>query len=187
MRKSIRFCSGLNLLLLLAYCGCGENSEMEMKRARLAMDQAKGVHADVLAPKDFQEAQKSWAHAQAAVKEGKSEAAKVIFASAKIHFDKSADIAQAKQDALSRELSAMQLMISNNFDQVTNDLSKNNLSPNARGQVKAIVAEIEQGNASVRKLVKQEDFLKAVATAKDVQTKIYNAQLILAGKKPAKS
>jgi cob(I)alamin adenosyltransferase len=80
----------------------------------------------------------------------------------------------------------MQLMISSNFDQVKSDLAKKKLSPKQRDQVKALASEVEEGNASISKLVIQEDFPKAVATAKDVQTKIYNAQLILAGQKPAK-
>jgi hypothetical protein len=159
---------------------------MEMKQARQAMDQAKSLHAEDLAPTDFQQAQKAWDHAQAAAKQGKTDTAKVLFVSAKIYFDKTADIAKAKRDALSRELSDMQLMISSNFDQVKSDLAKKKLSPKQRDQVKALASEVEEGNAFVSKLVTQEDFLKAVATAKDVQTKIYNAQLILAGQKPAK-
>jgi hypothetical protein len=180
----IRFCVGLGILMLLATYGCGGGSaEAEMKQAQLAMDEARSLHADTLAPTDFQQAQKAWIHAQTAVKEGKTDAAKVIFMSAKILFGKAADIAKAKREALSQELSGMQLMINSNFDQVMSDLSKNRLSPELRGQVKAIASEVEKGNASIRKLVKQEDFIKAVATAKDVQTKIYHAQLILAGRK----
>jgi hypothetical protein len=80
----------------------------------------------------------------------------------------------------------MQLVIDSNFDQVKNDLSKKNLSPKQRGQVEAIASEVVEGKDSISKLVIQEDFPKAVATAKDVQTKIYKAQLILAGQRPAK-
>jgi hypothetical protein len=154
-----------------------------MKEAQKAMDEAKNLHVDNLAPTDFQQAQKTWDHAQAAEKEGKTATAKVLFVSAKIYFGKAADIAKSKQDALSRELSTIQLMISSNLDQVKSDLSKGNLSPKQQGRVKAIVSEVEESKASISELVIQEDLLKAVATAKDVQTKIYNAQLILAGKK----
>ena len=80
----------------------------------------------------------------------------------------------------------MQLTISSNLDQVKSDLSRNNLSPQQQNQVRAIVSEVEAANASISKLVIQKDLLKAVAMAKDVQTKIYNAQLILAGQKPSK-
>jgi len=69
------------------------------------------------------------------------------------------------------------------FDQVKSDLSRNNLSPWQQGQVRAIVSEVEVGNASIGSLVIQKDLLKAVATAKELQAKIYNAQLILAGQK----
>jgi len=184
MKNLTRFFVGLCLLILLACYGCGvENSELEMKQAQQAMDQAKSLHADNLAPTDFQQAQKAWDHAQAAEKEGKTATAKVLFVSAKIYFGKAGDIAIAKRDALSRELSSMQLMISSNFDQVKKDLSKKNLSPKQQGHVKAIASEVEDGNASISQLVIQEDLVKAVATAKDVQTKIYKAQLILAGQK----
>ena len=158
---------------------------MDMKQAQSAMDQAASLHADDLAPTDFQQAVKTWAHAQAAVQEGKIDTAKVLFVSAKIYFNKSAVIAKAKRDALSRELNTMQLMIGSNFAEVKSDLSKSGVSPKLKGRVQAIVSEVEEGNATISKLVDQEDFLKAVATAKDVQMKIYNAQLMLAGQRPA--
>jgi hypothetical protein len=179
----IRFYISLSLAVLLASYGCGGSSEVEMTQAQKAMDYAKSVHADELAPADFQQAQKAWDHAHAAEKEGKTSTARMLFASAKIFFGKAADIAKSKQDALSRELSSMQLMISKNFDQVKKDLSGNDLSPKQRGQVKAIVSEVEEGRDAISELVIQEDLVKAVAMAKDVQTKIYHAQLILAGQK----
>jgi hypothetical protein len=179
----IRFCISLCLAVLLASYGCGGSSEIEMTQAQEAMNHAKNVHADDLAATDFQQAQKAWDHAQAAEKEGKTAAAKVLFTSAKIFFDKAADIAKARQDALSRELSGMQLIISRNFDQIKSDLSRNNLSAMQRNQVMAIATEVEEGIDSISKLVIHEDLVKAVASAKDVQTKIYHAQLILAGQK----
>jgi hypothetical protein len=179
----IRFYISLSLLVMLASYGCGGSSEIEMVEAQDAMDQAKSYHADELAPTDFQQAQTAWDRAQAAEKEGKTGTAKVLFTSAKIFFGKAADIAKARKDALSRELSAMQLMISKNFDQMSSDLSRSNLSPKQRDQVLAIASEVEEGKDSISELVIQEDLLKAVETAKDVQTKIYHAQLILAGKK----
>ena len=184
----IRFYISLSLLVLLASYGCsgGGSAELEMKQAQQSMDEAKNLHADDLAPTDFQQAQKAWDHAQAAEKEGKTGTAKVLFASAKIYFGKAAAIAKAKQDSLSRELNAMQSMISSNLERVTSDLSNINVSPKQQGQVRAIVSEVEKGNASISKLVIQGDLVKAVAAAKDVQAKIYNAQLILAGQKPTK-
>ena len=181
----IRFYISLSLLTLLASYGCGGgSSEVEMKQAQEAMNQARSVHADDLAPAEFQEAQKTFAHAQAAAKEGKSATAKVLFSSAKIYFNRTVVIAKSKRDALSRQLDGMQLMISSNFDQVKSDLSKKHLSPKQRVQVNAIVSEVVEDKDSISKLVVEDDLLKAVATAKDVQTKIYNAQLILAGQTP---
>ncbi len=171
------------LVLMLALYGCGGSAAIEMKEARTAMDQARLLHADRYAQVDFEQARKAWDHAQTAEKEGQTSTAKVLYTSAKIYFGKAADIARSKQDALTRELDAMQLMISKNFDQVKIDLSKNKLSSSQRSRVKAIASEIEEGKTAIGDLVIQEDLPKAVATAKDVQTKIYHAQLILAGQK----
>jgi hypothetical protein len=182
----IRFYICFSLLVLLAFCGCGGSSEIEMQQAKDAMDHAKRLHADNLAPADFQQAQKAWDHALDAEKGGKTGAAKVLFTSAKIYFGKAADIAKSKESDLSRELSAMQLTIGRNFDQVKMDLINKNLSLGQQGQVKAIASEVEKGKDSISKMVIQGDLLNAVATAKDLQTKIYHAQLILAGKKPGK-
>ena len=179
----IRFFIGFSLFVLLVSCGCGGSSEIEMKQAREAMDKAKSLRADDFAPTDFQQAQKAWDRGQAAEKEGKTSTAKVLFTSAKIYFGKAADIARAKKEALSRELIAMQVMISKNLDQVKSDLSKNGLSPKQRGQVETIVSQVEKDNDSISKLVIEEEFPKAIAMAKNVQTKIYHAQLILAGLK----
>jgi hypothetical protein len=180
IRIYISFCL---LAILLASYGCGGSSEIEMKQARTAMSQAQKLHADTYAPADYQQAQKAWDHAQAAEKEGQTATAKVLFTSAKIYFGKAAVIALSKQEALTRELDAMQLMISKNFDEVKSDLLKNKLSPGQRSRVKAIVSEVEEGKAAIADLVIQGDLPKAVAAAKDVQTKIYHAQLILAGQK----
>jgi hypothetical protein len=154
-----------------------------MKQAQQAMDKAKSLRADSLAATAFQQAQKAWDHAQAVEKEGNTDTAKVLFSAAKISFGKAADIAKARQDSLSRELSAAQRTITSNFDQVKIDLTRNNLSPRQHDQVRSIVLEVEEGNATIRNLMIQNDLLKAVATAKEVQAKLYNAQLILAGQK----
>jgi hypothetical protein len=178
-----RFYVSLILAVLLISYGCSGSSKIEMTEAQDALDHARNLHADNLAPTDFQKAQKAWDSGQAAEKEGKTGKAKVLFTSAKIFFDKAADIAKSRQDDLSRKLSEMQLRISKNFDRVRSDLTRNDLSPKQRSQVLAIVSEVEEDNDAISELVIQEDLLKAVATAKEVQTKIYHAQLILAGKK----
>jgi hypothetical protein len=173
----------LSLLILLACYGCGGSAEIERKQAQKAMEQAKSLRADNFAPTDFQKAQDAWDHAQTAEKEGRTGNAKVLFTSAKIFFGKASDIAKSKQDALTRELDTIQRSSSQNFGQVKIDLSAKSLSLKQKSQVEALVSEIEEGNASIGKLVAKEDLTKAVAAAKDVQTKIYHAQLILAGQK----
>jgi hypothetical protein len=138
----IRFCISLSLLILLVSYGCGGSAELEMKQAQKAMNEAKTLHADNLAPTDFQQAQKAWDRAQIADKEGKTDIAKVLYSSAKIYFGKAADIGKAKQDSLTRDLIAMQAMIGSNFDQVKSDLSKSNLSSRQQGEVRAIASEV---------------------------------------------
>jgi hypothetical protein len=180
----IRLYIALSILVLLACCACAGSSAVEMKQARQAMDQARSLHADDLAPTDFQQAMKAWDRARTAAREGRSDTAKVLFSSAKIYFERSGVIAKSKREALARQLNDMQLVIKSNLDQVKSDLSKKHLSPRQQGQVRAITSEVAKDKASIEKLVNEEDLLKAVATAKDVQTKIYNAQLIIAGQTP---
>ena len=116
-----------------------------MKEARTAIDQARLLHADRSRRRTLSRLRKAWDHAQTAEKEGQTSTAKVLYTSAKIYFGKAADIARSKQDALTRELDAMQLMISKNFDQVKIDLSKNKLSSSQRSRVKAIHPENRGG------------------------------------------
>ncbi len=181
-----RLYASLVLFALLAFYGCGGSSEVEMRAAEDAMNRALDAHADLLAAKEFQDAQKTWEHAQAAAKEGKTSSAKVLFSSAKIYFTKTALIAKSNHEALSRQLDSLEVAINSNFDQVKSDLSTKKLSPKDKEQVKAINEEIVTDKASIAKLESQQDLIKAVAMAKEVQTKIYNAQLILAGEKPHK-
>jgi len=178
----IRFYIGLILAVLLASYGCSGSAKIEMSEAQDAMDYAKSFHADKLAPTDFQRAQEAWDNAQAADEEGKTGKAKVLYSSAKIFFDKAADIAKSRRDALYRELDNLQLAIGKNFDQVKFDLAGTNLSAKKRNQVMELISEVEAGNESIGKLALEEDFVEAIAMAKEVQTKIYHAQLILTGK-----
>ncbi len=178
-----RFFVSLFLLVLLISYGCGGSADIDKKQALEALDRAKSLHADTLAAKDFQKAQEVFDHAEATAKEGNTDAAKVLFSTARINFGKTSDIAKAKTDTLSRELGAMRAVISENFDQVKGDLAYKNLSSGQKNQVAAIVSEIEKGNADIDKYVAQEDLINAVAAAKNVQTQIYHAQLILAGQK----
>jgi hypothetical protein len=179
----LRFFIGLSLLILLVSYGCGGSCEIERKQAQEAMGKAKESHAENYATTDFQQAQKAWDRGQAAEKEGNSSTAKVLYTSARIFSGKAADIGKAKKEALSRELISMQLVIGKNLDDMKTDLSKGGFSLRKRSEVEAIASEVEKDNASIEKMVTEEDLAKAIATAKSVQTKIYHAQLILAGQK----
>lgn len=171
------------LLLLVSY-GCRGSAEIEMNEARRAMEEAKLLRTESFAPADYEKAQKAWERAQAEDKEGNTGAAKVLYTSARIYFGQAADIARSRRDALSRELNGMQPVISETLDKVKMDLSMGKSTPDRRGRVKAIVAEVEKMNKSIPELVKQQDLTQAVDAAKEIQTKLYHAQLILAGKEP---
>lgn len=179
----IRLYISLILAILLASYGCSGSAKIEMTEAQNALDHAMSLHADKFAATDFQRAQEAWDNAQTADNEGKTGKAKVLYSSAKIFFDKAADIARSRRDALYQELDNMQIAIGKNFDQVRFDLAGSNLPSRQRNQVMELVSEVEEGNESISRLANEEDFFEAIAAAKEVQTKIYHAQLILAGKK----
>jgi DNA-binding transcriptional regulator GbsR (MarR family) len=116
------------------------------------------------------------------VKEGKP--AKTYFLRAKSRFEKTAAIAKAAGDQMSRDVQTMQTAITERLSKVRADLDRSKLSPRVKGQIKPIAAEVEEESASIDSLVSQRNFVKAKTLAKDAQSKIYNAELILAGKKP---
>jgi hypothetical protein len=183
MKNSTRFFVGSCLLILLACYGCGaENSELEMKQAQQAMDQAKSVYAEDITPADWKEAVQIWEQAQTAVKDGKP--AKVLFVRAKNRFEKLSTIAKSRNEAYSKDLDEMQQTINTRFEKVKKALEGGKLSGKAQGQVKTLASEIEEGKASIKTLVDQGNYLKAAMKARDLQTKIYNAELIMAGQKP---
>jgi hypothetical protein len=183
MKNAIRFFVGIGLLVLAVCCSsCGEKSEAEMQQARQAMENAKSFFAEDLAPSDWKGAMRSWEQGQAAVKEGKP--AKTYFLRAKSRFEKTAAIAKAAGDQMSRDVQTMQTAITERLSKVRADLDRSKLSPKVKGQIKPIAAEVEEESASIDSLVSQRNFVKAKTLAKDAQSKIYNAELILAGKKP---
>ena len=183
MKNSIRFFVGSSLLILVACYGCGvATSEVEMKAAQQAMDSAKSFHAESLAASNWNDAVIAWEQGQAAVKEGKP--AKAFFLRAKSRFEKTAAIAKANSQIMSREVSQMQTAINDALSKIKADLEKGRISAKIQKQVKPIVAEADQGIESLAKLVSDGDFLKAKTLARDIQSKLYNARLIAAGKKP---
>jgi len=183
MKNSIRFFVGFSLIILIMCYGCGvPSSEKEMKEAQQAMDNAKNLFADELAPTDWNEAIQSWEQAQGAVKEGKP--AKTYFLRAKNRFEKTAKIAKAKGEDLSKDISSIQLTISERFSKVQSAFERGNVNAKIQKQIKPMLAEVEEGKATVDSLVSQGSFVKAHTLARELQNKIYNAELILAGKKP---
>ena len=84
---------------------------------------------------------------------------------------------------MSRDVSQMQVAIDEGLSKMKADLERGRISAKLQKQVKPMVAEAEQGVESLARLVSAGDFLKAKTLARDIQSKLYNARLIAAGKK----
>jgi hypothetical protein len=183
MKNSSRFFVGISLLVLaVCCCRCGvENSKAEMEEAQKAMDKAKSVFAEDLASSNWQEAMQSWDQGQAAVKAGKP--SKTFFLRAKSRFEKTAAIAKASGDRLSKDIQTMQLAIGEHFAKVKTGMERNKYPSKVQNRIKPIIAEIEEGNATIDNLVSQGNYPKANSLAKEILTKLYNTDLIIAGKK----
>jgi hypothetical protein len=185
MKNSIRFFVGMSLLLLIVCYGCGvPKSDAEMKAAQTAMDNAKSVFAEDLAPSDWREAMQSWEQGQAAVTEGKP--AKAYFLKAKSRFEKTASIAKATGADMAKEVKAIQLTVGERLAKLKLALDRGKMPAKILSQVKPLAAEVEEGTASVESLESQGNYLKARALARDIQAKVYKAELLLSGKKPPK-
>jgi hypothetical protein len=182
MKNPTRFFVGISLLLLVACCSCGgQKSDAEMKAAQESMEKARGFFAADLAPADWKEAMQSWEEGQAAVQAGKP--ARTYFLRAKSRFDKTALIAKSNGENMAKEIASMQTNIGERSAKVRTALDRGKVPARVRDQVKALAAETEEGNASVQSLVSQGNYLKAMMLAREIQTKVYQAELLVAGKK----
>lgn len=184
MKSSLRFFVGITLMVLIVgCCSCGvENSEVEKKDAQQSMDKAKTVFAADLEASTWEDAMKAWEQGEAAVKEGKP--SKTYYLRAKSRFDKAATIAKSKSEVYSSDISAMQTTINDRFMKVKDALGRGRVSSRIQSQIKPLVTELEKGIPEIDSLVSQGSFTKANAMAKDLQNKVYNVELIIAGKKP---
>ena len=182
MRSSTRFFIGFTILVLLTFYGCGASSEVEMKAAQQAMENAKGLGAEELASSNWLESMQAWEQGQAAVAEGKS--AKVYFLRAKSRFEKTAAIAKSNGEAVAREVSDLQAKINDRFMKIKTAVDKGRVSSRVQRQIKPLMTEVGDGSASIEELVAQGNYLKARTTAQDIQKKVFNAELIMLGKKP---
>jgi hypothetical protein len=182
MKNSFHFFIGFSLLVLIAVYGCSGNPEKEIKAAEQAMDEASSYHAEEVAATDWEHAMDAFKEGQAAVKNGKP--AKSHFIKARSRFEQTAAIAKSRQDDLAKEVSGLRLSIDERFSKVRAILEKGGVRSSLLKQVNPIVAEAEAGNKSISDLVTQENYLQAREMAKEVQRKIYNAELILAGRRP---
>ncbi len=183
MKNSIRFFIGISLLALIACYGCSvDKAEKEMNAAKQAMDSAKSIFADELAPSDWNSAVMEWEKGEAAVKEGKP--AKTFFIRAKSRFEKTAKIAKAEGDTIAQEVTNLQLTTGERIGKLRTALDSGRISARIKNQVKPIAQEVEEANTSVDSLLNEKNYLKARTLAREIQTKLRNAELILAGKKP---
>ena len=182
MKNSTRVFVGISLLVLALCYGCGENYQADMQAAQQAMDAAKAVFAEDLAPSDWKEAVKVWDQAQAAVKDGKPAA--TFFKRAKSRFDKTAKLAKATGTSMAQEISGMQTTINERLGKVRDQLDRGRVPPKFATQVKPLLVELQEGTTTLDNLATQGNYLKAKVLAKDLQTRVYNAELIMSGKKP---
>ncbi|NWG75402.1 MAG: DUF4398 domain-containing protein [Rubrivivax sp.] len=184
MRKSSRLLMGCGLFVVLASSGCSYKiPEAEMKAAQEAMEQARNLHAEELASSNWKDAVEAWEEAQAAVKEEKP--AKSLFLRARSRFEKAAKIARASGEDVKKEVGEIQIGISERLSKVKAALEKGGLSSKTRKEVSVMAAEADDAAGSIEGLLSQGELIKARNLAKETQRKIYNAELILAGKKPA--
>ena len=182
MKNSFRFFIGFSLLVLIAIYGCsGGNPEKEITAAEQAMDEARSYNAEEIAASDWKDAMDAFNDGHNAVRNGKP--AKSHFIRARSRFEKTAEIAKSRQDVLAKEVSDLQQSIDERFSKVRAAIEKGVRSTILK-QVNPIVEEAEAGNESISDLVARGKYLKARATAQEVQQMIYNAELILAGRKP---
>ncbi len=184
MKNSTRFFIGFSLLVLLGYYGCSAGRpEAEINAAQKAMDNARSLHAEELATQNWNEAMDAWNQGDAAVKQGKP--SKTFFVRAKSRFEKTATIAKSQRDIVAQDISNMQMSIAERYSKIQSALERGTMSSKAQKQIKPIIAEVQTGNESIENLISHGEYLKARATARDVQKKIYDVELIMAGKKPA--
>ena len=182
MKNSVSFFVGISLLVLIACYSCGvPSSEAEMKQAQEAMEKAKSVFAEDLAASNWIDAMTAWEQGQAAVREGKP--AKTYFLRAKSRFEKTAAIAKAEGDKLAIEVNTMQISIGERLAKVQAGL-QGRASSKIKNQLKPLAEEAELASATLDSLSSQGDYMKAYKLAKELQSKLYNAELVLAGKKP---
>jgi len=152
-----------------------------MNEAQKAMDKAKSVFAEDLASSNWQEAMQAWEQGQAAVKAGKP--SKTFFIRAKSRFEKTAAIAKATGERLSKEIQNMQLSIGERYSKIKTGMERGKYPSKLQAQIKPLMAEIEEGNATLDSLLSQGNYPKANSLAREIQTKLYNSERIIAGKK----
>jgi hypothetical protein len=184
MKNSTRFFLAFSLSMLILCISCSApSSEVEMKAAQEAMDKAKSFHAETLAASNWSDAMQAWEQGEAAVKEGKS--AKTFFLRAKSRFEKTAAIAKANGEVMSGEVRQIQQSIDERLSKIKAALEKGKVPSKSKKMVQSAAAEGDQAVEAIEKLMTEGDYLKALTLAKDTQTKLYNTELVIAGKKPA--
>ncbi len=77
----------------------------------------------------------------------------------------------------------MQLAIGEQYSKIQAGMERGKYSSKINSQIKPVIAEIEAGNTTLDSLMSKGDYYKANALAKEIQTKLYKTELIIAGKK----
>lgn len=181
MKTSIRFL-GTVVLTMITMFGCGGgSSEVEMNSAQKSMDEAKSYRAEELASADWKDAMQSWDEAQTAAASGDS-SAKTLFLRAKSRFDKSAEIAKARQERLAQEIGDLQLSISSGLARLKSAVESGGVAARLRSDLTDACTEIEKEVADINGSVTAGDYTKARTVAQQTLEKVQKAELLLMGK-----
>jgi hypothetical protein len=78
----------------------------------------------------------------------------------------------------------MHTSIDTRFANLKSDFEKAGLKRSVRNELQPVITEVDEGCASLENLIEEENYFEARNVALDVNTKIHNAELIIAGKDP---
>ena len=85
---------------------------------------------------------------------------------------------------MAQEITGMQTTINERLGKVRDQLDRGRVPTKTAQKVKPMLVELQEGATKLDNLATQGNYLKAKMLAKDLQTKVYNAELIMSGKKP---
>jgi hypothetical protein len=183
MKNLTRFFLGFGLLVVIIFCGCNADPQADIRGAQRAMEKAKDLHAEELATPEWKEALQAWEEGQAVLAKGKS--SKAYFYKAKGLFEKARLAAEIKGAAIAKEIGEIQKAINESYMKAKAALEKGRVKPKILKELKPMLIEVAVDSSSVKDLLMECDYSQAKTKVLETQQKMLNAELILAGQKPA--